>query len=412
MLTTFSIGNNVLIYEGIPDKKIFAFGITFPAGSSKESVKYPIGTAHFLEHMMFKGFKGTGPLKLTRKLEALGIEINAFTTKDLTHYYIRGLEKNFLKAANLFVKTIFQPALSNKDIEKEKLIIGEEILSYEDDFEELVFEEADKLLFEGTTYMHPITGTLSSIKNISRHNLIHFHDIHYLGGPTVFSYSGKEGYSKRLLNIIRQSAGNESSIDQSGLTSNYGLIVPDAKLSNRVKQIDGTTSHLLWSFPLGRIGFESRIRLSLLNYILGEGNSSKLFWRLREKLGLTYHVYSTINVYGHHAVLQIYLTLNPNKVRKATTELNKLIEQLATHITDKELTNAQTQIETQLVMESEDITNRMQANSKDWLIYGRIVDISEVSQIITNTNVDHIVNLAQQISLDNAIKVIYEGKSK
>jgi predicted Zn-dependent peptidase len=401
----------ILVYDNIPDRKSFAFGITVPAGSAAEMNGIPHGTAHFTEHMLFKGFQGTGQLKLTRLMERLGVEANAFTTKNSTHYYIRGRVENFRKALLPFLKSVFEPSLLTKDIVREKQIIAEEISSYEDDWEENIFELSDELMLASTPYAHSITGTKMSIQNIDRDTLIEFHENHYIKGHIVFSYSGSQSMQSYIVRSIEKILGRQLQSENIA-PSTYTLIgSEDIKLPLREsKNITSPNSHLLWSFYMGEPDMRKRICLSLYNYIMGEGNSSRLFWELREKKALSYHNYSTVTSYGKDLFFSVYISANPKSEKVLVNSLKKqLFNPL--RLKSGEFQIAKEQIITQLVIESEDLMFRMQANAKDIITYGRLIGEQEVISIIQDLQKSEIEEIGLQVSPDNLFAFTLKGES-
>jgi predicted Zn-dependent peptidase len=403
MIQTHKIGSNTLITDIDEQKKVFAFGITVRAGSFFEKGDTPNGTAHFLEHILFKGYKGTGHLKLTRLFESLGIEINAFTTKTIIHFYIKGLTKHFKKAVIPFLRTLFQPVITEKNVNKEKEIIKEEIISYEDDYEEMIFEDVDKIVFKGSELANPIAGSLKSVDSITKDDLESYHKKSFLSGNIILSFCGGGIDVSFLQDKISEIVpSQETSVIDTGFDTN------DIAESQK-KDIIASASHIVWVVGIGRVNMDDRIKLSVLNFLLGEGNTSILFWGIREKLGLTYHIYSTLNIYFNQAYLYIYTSLNPEKTKKAERSIENLLSDIISNISEAQLKSAITQIETQLYMESEDISIRMQSNSKDQMVFGRIIDIDEVRKYLNGIKKDDIRKFADLISSSKRTKLIYNA---
>lgn len=382
-----------LIYDQLENRQSFAFGISLPVGSAAEYKSFPHGTAHFMEHMLFKGYPGTGQLKLTRLMERLGIESNAYTTKDHTHYYIRGLAQNFRKALNPFLRSIFDPTLFEKDIQKEKAIITEEIKSYEDDIEETAFEEAEKSVFANTAYAHSITGDKDSVESIDRDTLQLFHKKYYREGDLVFSYSGPSRMVKVIESSLSSILGSKVNTLNSQI-STQKLSIPHGTYE---KKVNSPNNHLVWMYPIGELDIRDRIILSIYNYIVGEGNSSRLFWDLRERKGLSYHNYSGVNSYGKFLTFYLYLSYSPENQKKISKSLEKLMFD-GFKVKSQELEIAKNQISTQLVIESEDTMYRMQANAKDILTYNRVIGIEEVLDIVNTIQKSEIEHISSLIS--------------
>jgi predicted Zn-dependent peptidase len=232
-----------------------------------------------------------------------------------------------------------------------------------------------------------------------------------------------ESYHKKSFlsgNIILSFCGG--GIDVSFLQDKISEIVPSQETSvidtgfdtndiaeSQKKDIIASASHIVWVVGIGRVNMDDRIKLSVLNFLLGEGNTSILFWGIREKLGLTYHIYSTLNIYFNQAYLYIYTSLNPEKTKKAERSIENLLSDIISNISEAQLKSAITQIETQLYMESEDISIRMQSNSKDQMVFGRIIDIDEVRKYLNGIKKDDIRKFADLISSSKRTKLIYNA---
>ena len=155
-----------IITEEIPTVESFALGICINAGSRDEPKDFP-GLAHFLEHSAFRHTKKRSSRQIASQFESLGAYTNAFTTKEITCFYVRALKSHFKKTLELLTDVALNPVFKEKDINKERAIIIEEINSYEDDPEEMIFDYGDKLIFGGHTLGIPIPGTKESVSKIS-----------------------------------------------------------------------------------------------------------------------------------------------------------------------------------------------------------------------------------------------------
>ena len=159
-----------VLSEQATDSRSFAIGFAVNAGSQNDPEGYE-GIAHFFEHIAFRRTKNRTGKRIANEFETMGAYINAYTTKELTFFYVRALNEHFSKCLNLLSEVVFHPALNDKDISRECSIILEEIASFDDDAEELIFDIGEELAFNGTRLEHPIAGRSKTVKKISRRQL-------------------------------------------------------------------------------------------------------------------------------------------------------------------------------------------------------------------------------------------------
>ncbi|MFW5662674.1 MAG: M16 family metallopeptidase, partial [Bacteroidota bacterium] len=191
-----------VISEKVPGVESFALGVCANFGSRDEPDSMP-GIAHFLEHACFRRTKNRTAREIASQLESVGAYSNAFTTKELTCFYVRSLTKHFRKTLNILADISLNPVFQELDIKRERSVILEEIKSYEDDPEEYIFDLGDLYLFGENSFGNPILGTRDSIKKINAEVLEKYHSDRYSAANMVISAAGNIDHDRMVDNIHR-----------------------------------------------------------------------------------------------------------------------------------------------------------------------------------------------------------------
>lgn len=383
-----------IISEEIKTSTSFAFGVFIDAGSNCD-FKNLDGLAHFVEHASFRKTRKNSGRKLNTAFESIGAYTNAFTTKEATCYYVRAIQDNFKPCVRLMSEIVLHPIYIEKDIEKEKLIILEEIKSYDDEPEEVIFDYGDKILFGTNPLSHPIVGNLKSVKNISVKDVIEFHDKYYSPSNIVISYAGPLEHQK-LLEIIWQnfdkfdiySSNNFEQTDFSDIINSPTALSYKKRFSQ---------SHLLINRLVCGMNSDERYLIAALNFILGEGLSSRLHKKLREDKSLVYTVYSSLQLFKKTGSISIYAAGEKNNHSKIRTLIEKELENLHKNgITKLELKIAKEQLKSNTIMALESMSARIQNIAKSELSLGHNESLTEIIKKIDSISIDDLNFVAKK----------------
>jgi predicted Zn-dependent peptidase len=385
--TVFENGLTI-VSEFVSEIRSFAAGVCVNAGS-KDDYSEKEGIAHFMEHSAFRRTKNRTSKQIANEFEALGAYSNAFTTKELTCFYVRALQKHFAKTFELLADITLNTIFVENEIEKEKLIIVEEIKSYEDDPEEYVCDLADTLVFAGNSFASPILGNQNSVGNINCSDLENFHKEFYQPSNITISVAGNIQHSE----IIK--LANEYFTQKSSTKKLNNFVIQENKSKKLIVQKEIQQSHIVMGLTTKGIKSDERYPLSVMNVIFGDGMSSRLYQNLREKYGLAYSIYSSIQNYATCGGFYIYAATDENNNEKAINlifeEMNKFIN--VKKPTKKELHRAKEQLKTATIIELESMSSRMQNLLKQEICAGKF------------ENSDKIIDNIEQINLDDIMKV-------
>ncbi len=376
------ISNGIrVITEEVPNVESFALGIFINAGS-REDLHHP-GIAHFLEHAAFRHTRSRTSRQIASQFESIGAYTNAYTSKEYTCFYVRALKKNFRKSLELLIDVCLNPALAERDIEKERPILIEEINSYDDDAEDQIFDLADSVMFPGHPLGNVITGDKQSVSRISQADIVDFKNSHYHPENILIAVAGNLPHS-RINSLVEGFTADIQAVSNDYQRSWPGAVAPSNLSINKPIQ----QSHFLLGKRIGGIDDGERYPLALINVLFGDGMSSRLYQSLREKNGLAYNIYSSIHLYSDCGTFYIYAGFDRAKKTKIERLIYREIEKLGKlKLTKVEIARAKEQLKSGIIMEMEGLAERMASLAKSEFYLGKREEVSEILD-----NIDAISN--------------------
>lgn len=381
-----------VISEHIPYVKSFSLGFWFNVGSRDENEQNN-GISHFLEHMFFKGTEKRSAKKMADEIESLGGYLNAFTSKEHTCYYGRGLSHHIEKTFAVLSDMIQNPLFKEGDIEKESSVVVDELFDIEDSPDELIFDKFESNIYKGNTLRYPIIGTEKNIRGFSRDDL--------------FNYVGSK-YGLNNLYIV--ASGNVDHNQLLKMTDKYITdklgIIKKQRRAPKIKSVEDVLcdksvqqTHVIIGKPTyGYKDKRSRTVVSVLSHILGDGSSSRLFQALRERNGITYQVNSFINSFNDISSFGIYFSTNDKMVNKALGLVEKEFDKMTNKpVTQKELKRAKEYLKGTIMMGLESTTNRMLRIAQSMIYFNRIVPMEETIQEIDSVTFEDIERMSREL---------------
>jgi predicted Zn-dependent peptidase len=379
-----------VISEQIQGMQSFALGISVSAGSRND---YPEleGISHFMEHALFRRSQNHTGRQIVTAFEQIGAYVNAYTTKDHTCYYVRALNNHLEECFSLLTEIVLQPNIIETDVKKERGIIIEEIKSYEDEPEEMIFDIGEELLFKGSSLAHPISGYIDSVKKINADKLLNFHNDFYNPKNLIISFAGCHPHDD-LVRLSEQLQLNPESFRSTE------IFIPSAlKPEKLIQKKPYQQSHLLITRHVEGIASADRYPIAVINSILGDGMSSRLNQLLREKLGYVYTVYSTISLIKECGTMSIYAASENNKIDKIRDIILKEIEKIfISNLTKKEIDRAKEQIKSNSIMALEGMSARIQSLIKSEISFGRYESIEDTIKEIDSVSGVDVYNCAKK----------------
>lgn len=389
-----------IISENIPHVQSFSLGFWFNVGSRDEKRKNN-GITHFIEHMLFKGTKKRSSRKIAEDIESYGGYLNAFTSKENTCYYGRGLVNNLERTFDVISDMVQNPTFKTGEIKKEAGVVVDELYDINDNPEELIFDKFEEILFAGNSLSMPIIGTEKNIKGFSQQDLFNFIDEKYGFNNMLLAASGNIEHEKLLKLTDKYFVKDlgKRSIKRKDLNI---IPAPDHRIVKSVQQV-----HMIIGKATYGYKDKKRITANILSHILGEGSSSRLFQTIREKNGIAYQINSFLNSFYDISSFGVYLSTNEKQSGKAGSlvieEFRKIREKL---VSDKELKKAKEYIKGNMILNLESTTSRMFRIANSELYYNRLVTTDEVIKMIESVTPKEILEIANEILEENYLTKI------
>ena len=378
-----------VVAESIPTVKSVSLGIWVSVGSRDEEAKNA-GISHFTEHMFFKGTAHRSAHDISLEMDSLGGELNAFTTRETTTFYVKVLDEHIAKGIEIISDLFLHSSMNRKDMEKEKLVVLEELKMVEDDPEDYIHDMHAKLVWDGNPLARPIVGSVETIKGLNRESMLDFIGLHYHPANIVISAAGNFEFSN-LLKLLNKSFGKLRRKVTDNKRTN-----PELKNGIVVKNKSIEQVHLC----LGTLGLsqndKKRYALYALNAILGSSMSSRLFQEVREKRGLVYSIYSYLSSFTDSGVLNIYAGTSKESLPVVLELILKEIKKIRRNgISRKEMIRVKNQMKGNLMLGLESTSNRMSRIARDEIYSGRFYttdDIIKEINRITPSQIQGLVN--------------------
>jgi predicted Zn-dependent peptidase len=368
-------------------------GLVISTGSSDEE-SGESGMAHFIEHMLFKGTRKRKAYHILSRLEDVGGELNAYTTKEETAIHASFMKEDYDRAVEIISDITFNSVYPEKEIEKEKDVVIDEINSYLDTPAELIFDDFEEIIFADQSIGHNILGTPDTVKSFTQKGLTDFISKNYHTDQMVFCSVGNIE-NEKIVSIFRK----------------YFESVPEKRRQKHsiadwiykpltvIKNPDTFQDHCIIGNVAYNLKDERRLGMFLLNNILGgQGLNSRLNLSLREKNGLAYNVESNYNPYCDTGVFSVYFGTDDkhlNKSIKVTlSELNKLRTKKLGAI---QLSKAKNQIKGYLARGYENNESLMLSLGKSLLVFNVIESLEETCRKIENIKSSELLSIADDI---------------
>ena len=390
MYRTITLPNGArILTEHIPGVRSAALGFFVGAGSRHERAEEN-GAAHFIEHMSFKGTSRRSAADLAMEMDAIGGQVNAYTTKESTCFYARCLDRHLDRAGEMLCDMLFDSRFDEGDAALERGVILEEIGMYEDAPEDLCAERLAMAVYKGRPLGRPILGKASTLEQMTGESLRRWQREHYVPGAIVAALAGS--FEERHVDALSRRL---SALPAAPLPKVREAVYLPA-VTVRKKAIE--QNHLILAFPALSYLDEDRYALLLLNSILGGGCSSRLFQELREKRGLCYTVYSYVSDHADTGLLGIYTALNQEQEQGALEAVRAIVGELADHgPTQEELSRARDQAQANILMGMESVQARMSHLGTSALLYGKVRESEEILAAYDQVTREELRRLAERI---------------
>ena len=408
MYNLFKLDNGLrVVVENIEYVNSVSVGFWVENGSRNENITSS-GISHFIEHMLFKGTCGRTAKQIAEAIEDVGGQINAFTGREATCFYIKALDTHLELSLDILSDMIFNSNLSEDDIEKEKGVIVEEINMSEDSPEDVLSDLHTKAIWNTDSISLPILGTIDTVKSFSRKMIVEYIDSHYIPENSVISISGK--FDMEMIESLVQKYFGKWSCKDKKITK-YSS--PEILNQHYFRKKDIEQFHVSLGIPGVDLGNDDTYTLILLSNILGGGASSRLFQKIREELGVCYSIYCYISAFKNTGVVNIYAGLSPMNAEVAINAIKEEVSKFAKlGIDDETLSKAKEQLKGSYILGLESTSSRMFSNGRSVMFMNKINTPEDVLRKINEIDMAKVNSVMEKTFKKGIINSAYVGKEK
>lgn len=402
MYQTYIFENGLrLIHYRVPTKAAYC-GLIINVGSRDEREEES-GIAHFIEHVIFKGTEKRKAYHVLSRLEDVGGELNAYTTKEDTCVYATFMAKDYERTLELFADIVFHSVFPEKEIEKEKDVVLDEIDSYKDSPGELIFDDFEEQVYEGCRIGRNILGNEAAVKSISREMILNFVERNYSPDRMVISSVGDIPFEK-LVRLVEKYFACYARREEPLVRVKPEIYVPRFVEVNK----DTHQCHCI----VGNVAYDNkedkRLPLSLLmNLLGGSGMNTRLNLNIRERYGLAYNIEASYTPYSDTGICMIYFGCDRENadwcLDLCKREMRALYEEKLGPV---QMKRAKTQMIGQLTISSENYENLMLSIGKSFLIYDKVDSLEDVYAQIGEITPEVLVQVAEEIFDERKLSVL------
>jgi predicted Zn-dependent peptidase len=396
-----------VVTEQMPAVRSVSIGVWVDVGSRDERAGEE-GLSHFIEHMVFKGTRRRSAEAISREIDALGGELNAYTSREFTTFYATVLDEYVKAGIDLLADIFHHSRFDTSELTKEKRVVLEEIRMVEDDPEEHLHELHTKNVFGRHSLGRPILGEVATIQGLHRRKLLEYRSRHYHPSQIVIALAGNFARGS-VMKQLAAAFGGDSKVERVPGIRKPPSIVPGL----HVKQKPLEQAHLCVGLKGVSQCEKDRYPAHLLNAILGGSVSSRLFQEVREKRGLAYAIHSSLTGFVDSGLFTIYAGARPAAAPKVLALILAELKRLQNRpIGRAELERAKCQLKGNYMLGLETSGSRMSKSAKDELYFGRHISCEEIMTEVDRVSADQVWRLSRDLFDDRYLTVTVLGPVK
>lgn len=390
---TTTLKNGLRVVHCPANNHVSYCGFMVNCGTRHETTPSLFGMAHFVEHMLFKGTQKRDSWHINNRMESVGGELNAFTTKEDTTFYSVFQSKDFDRACELLCDLICHATIPQHELEKEREVVIEEIESYRDNPAELIYDEFENKLFAGTNLGHNILGSSDTVRSFNSEMCLNFIQENYTPDRLVFFSYGPTPWKKVLMALDKWFEPRNAAPPHALSIVNYQLSFDEVPASSYHQ------SHVILGARSYPIGHTNAAALALANNLLGgPGMNSRLNLELREHRGLVYSVESSLTNYTDTGYFSIYFGCDPADANHCIRLCHKQLQMLREKpLSDRQLETAKKQLKGQLCIATANLENNAIALAKNLLRLGKVESLEQTCNRIDAVTSEQILLVANEV---------------
>ena len=379
-------------------------GVMVKTGSANENEDNN-GVSHFIEHCMFKGTKKRSAFEISDYIDRIGAQINAYTSKETTCYYTKSTSEHFAECVEVLADIFFNSVFDEKELEKEKGVIIEEINMCEDTPEDICLDLLAESYYGKNGLGKTILGPEKNIRKFTKKHIEEYLTKYYLPSNVVVSIAGNVDVNEAM-NIVEEFFANKFTLN--GEVVQYNTKIEGCKNLYKFKQIE--QAHIGISMPAFSIKDKKSDALNIANIVFGGGMSSRLFQKIREEMGLCYTIYSYQSQYRDSGVVEIYSGVNTKARDEAFSAIVSQIKNYnTTGISETEFLRAKEQIKSAFIMGQESTSSQMLLFGRRLLFLDDLFDFENRIKEINSVKIDDVNQVINEVFNTDNISVATVG---
>ena len=384
-----------IIGEEIPYVKSISLGVWINAGSRIEDEEIS-GVSHFIEHMLFKGTRNRTSKQIASEIDNLGGQINAFTSKECTCYYVKLLDSHIDIGIDVLSDMILNSKFNEDDLDKERSVIIEELKMYEDSPEDLAYDLLTENIYKNDPLGMNIIGTEESLNRLNRETLLDYFNKYYVPNNSVIAISGNFNFDE-IINKIEEKFKVWKKRDV-----NVDIKKAEFKSCFLTKNKDIEQVNLAMSLEAVPLENDKEVyALAVINTVFGGSISSRLFQKIREEKGLVYSIYSSQSLYRKCGELGIFASMSNEHLKEVYESIIEEIKIMKKYyLTDQEIKESKEQLKGSYILGLESTSSRMMSIGRALLLNNKVESTDDILKSIDNVDretvkivIDKIFNL-------------------
>ena len=380
-----------VLIDNIESINTVSLGIFVNTGSRNE---YPeeSGVSHYIEHMMFKGTETRTAKEISEIIDNEGGMINAYTSRDLTVYYIQMLSNKIGTGIDVLSDMFMNSTFSEENLEKERNVIIEEIRMYDDIPEEIIHDENVKYAVTGVQ-SNSVLGTIESLKGITRERFLKYFNEQYVASNLVISVAGKVDVDE-IYNLLNKGLGKfRDSNFRRDIDTSFIINGGENLIKKETNQV-----HLCFNTRGNGVKDDMKYPGAIISSVLGGNMSSRLFQKIREERGLAYSVYSYGTAFLEGGLFTIYAGTTKESYKEVLEIIKNEFNDIRKNgITESELQKSKNQFLSMLTFSLESSKGKMSRMANSYLLYDKVIDIDEIIEKIEKITLEDIKKTAEYL---------------
>ncbi|RYZ68615.1 MAG: insulinase family protein, partial [Proteobacteria bacterium] len=378
-----------ILTEAHPQNRGVACSVWVDRGTRHET-ENEAGLAHFVEHLVFKRTKKRSAYKISRDMEAVGGDLNAYTSRENTAFVTHSLSEHLDLSIDVISDLVCRPSFDPGDIKKEKQVVLQEIHMAEDQLEDTIFDKFFERFYADSALGKPILGSVDSIENMDRKRIVDFHSKSYTAENIMVSIAGNIDHDQVIESVLKHLKPVKAK-RPSKPSPTADAKLPTPNHFRKVIRKPSEQVHIVMGYP--SIDFKDRHRLEavVVSALLGGGMTSRLYQKVREEKGLVYSIFSQLTTFADVGLETIYAATEakhaPTVIELILKELKKLKK---AGIKKADLDLFKTQVKGSILLGADDIENRMNSLAVNEMMFGRYRGVDEVVRDIEAVTLDSV----------------------